>query len=163
MPAGTATGEATITVTSNSGAVSKGTATIATVAPGLFTANTDGKGVPAATGIRAAADGTQTPVAVYQCDTAGKNCTPAPIDLGAATDVVVITLYGSGIRNQTAGVEVSIGGGDVPVLFAGAHPTFQGLDQVNVQLLPTLRGRGEVNLVLKADGKTANTVTINVQ
>lgn len=163
VPAGTATGQATITVTSNSGAVSTGTVTIAAVAPGLFTANTDGKGVPAATGVRGAANGTQTAVAVYQCDSVGRNCTPAPIDLGAATDVVVITLYGSGIRNQTSGVQVTIGGADAPVLFAGPQPTNQGLDQVNVQIPLSLRGRGEVNLILTADGKTANTVTINVR
>jgi uncharacterized protein (TIGR03437 family) len=100
---------------------------------------------------------------VYQCDNAGKNCTPAPIDLGAATDVVVLTLYGSGIRNNTSGVQVTIGGVDAAVLFAGPQGTFQGLDQVNVQIPSSLRGRGEVNLVLTADGKTANTVTINVR
>jgi uncharacterized protein (TIGR03437 family) len=86
-----------------------------------------------------------------------------PIDLGAATDVVVITLYGSGFRNNTSGVQVTIGGVDAPVLFAGAQGSFQGLDQANVQIPSSLRGRGEVNLVLTADGKTANTVTINVQ
>jgi uncharacterized protein (TIGR03437 family) len=163
VPAGTAIGQATITVTSNSGAVSKGTVTIAAVAPGLFTANADGKGVPAATALRGAADGTLTPVAVYQCDNAGKNCVPVPIDLGAASDIVVITLYGSGFRNKTTGVQVTIGGGDAPVLFSGAQGTFQGLDQVNAQIPSSLRGRGEVNLVLTADGKTSNTVTINVK
>jgi uncharacterized protein (TIGR03437 family) len=132
------------------------------VQPGIFTANRDGKGVPAATAVRGTASG-QTPVAVFQCDNVGANCTPVPIDLGAAGDVVVITLYGSGIRNQTSGVQVRIGGDSAPVLFAGAHSTFQGLDQVNVQLPATLRGRGAVDVILTADGKTANTVNINVQ
>jgi hypothetical protein len=48
-----------------------------------------------------------------------------PIDLGAATDVVVITLYGSGFRNNTSGVQVTIGGVDAPVLFAAPKARFK--------------------------------------
>jgi len=49
------------------------------------------------------------------------------------------------------------------VLYAGPQPSFEGLDQVNVQLPVTLGGSGEVNVVLTVDGQTANVVTINVQ
>ncbi|MGH9855169.1 MAG: hypothetical protein ACREBD_35500 [Blastocatellia bacterium] len=37
------------------------------------------------------------------------------------------------------------------------------MDQVNLRLPRGLAGRGEVNVVLTVDGKTANTVRINVK
>ena len=41
---------------------------------------------------------------------------------------------------------------------------FVGLDQINIGPLPrSLAGRGEVNILLTADGKPANTVTVNVR
>ena len=45
----------------------------------------------------------------------------------------------------------------------GRRPNYAGLDQVNVGLPLTLRGSGEVNVVLTVDGQTSNTVTINIQ
>jgi uncharacterized protein (TIGR03437 family) len=38
--------------------------------------------------------------------------------------------------------------------------SFTGLDQLNALFPTSLAGRGEVNLVLSADGKTANTVKL---
>jgi uncharacterized protein (TIGR03437 family) len=38
-----------------------------------------------------------------------------------------------------------------------------GLDQANVRIPRSLAGRGEVNVVFTFDGKTANTVTINIR
>jgi uncharacterized protein (TIGR03437 family) len=165
IPAGTATGTATVTVTSNAGVVSMGTVTIATVSPGIFTANASGSGVPAATAVRTAANGTQTPVAVFQCDSAGTHCTPVPIDLGASTDSVVLTLYGTGVRNRSSlsNVLCSIGGVSAPVMFAGAQGGFAGLDQINVQLPAALKGSGQVNVVFTVDGQSSNPVTINIQ
>jgi uncharacterized protein (TIGR03437 family) len=48
------------------------------------------------------------------------------------------------------------------VLFAGDAPGFVGLDQANVRLSRSLIGRGEVDVVLVVDGKTANNVRIAV-
>jgi uncharacterized protein (TIGR03437 family) len=56
-----------------------------------------------------------------------------------------------------------IGGATASVVFAGAQGEFPGLDQVNVQVPESLRGRGEVTLALTIDGQTTNTVTINVR
>jgi uncharacterized protein (TIGR03437 family) len=52
---------------------------------------------------------------------------------------------------------------DAPVLFAGAQSQFAGLDQANLQISESLRGRGEVAIVLTVDGQTSNTTTINVR
>jgi len=46
--------------------------------------------------------------------------------------------------------------------FAGAQDNLAGLDQINVRLSRNLIGRGEVSVVLIADGKTANPVKINI-
>ncbi|MGH9802462.1 MAG: hypothetical protein ACRD82_19015, partial [Blastocatellia bacterium] len=40
---------------------------------------------------------------------------------------------------------------------------FVGLDQINLRLLRNLIGRGDVDVVLMVDGKTANTVRVNVK
>ena len=50
-----------------------------------------------------------------------------------------------------------------PVAFVGAQGEFVGLDQLNVQIPTSLRGRGTVPVVVTVDGQTTNTVTINVQ
>jgi len=42
------------------------------------------------------------------------------------------------------------------------QPDFEGLDQVNIGIPLTLRGAGEVNIVLTVDGQIANVVTMNV-
>jgi|SRR5687767_13706290 len=85
--------------------------------------------------------------------------------LGAPSDIVVITLFGTGLRKNTdlTKVRATIGGADAPVLFAGAQGQFAGLDQVNLQIPGSLRGRGEVTIALTIDGQTANTSTINVR
>ena len=41
--------------------------------------------------------------------------------------------------------------------------TYPGLDQINAALPRSLIGRGEMDLVLMVDGKTANTVKINIK
>jgi len=164
VPTGTATGPATITVTSRDGTVSTGTVNIATIAPGLFSANANGQGVAAALGVRASSDGTQSQVIVFQCSAAA-GCMPTPIDLGAETDQVVLLLFGTGIRGRSslANVTCTIGDVPAPVSYADAQPQFAGLDQVNVTVPRTLAGAGEVPLVLTVDGQTSNTVTVSIK
>jgi uncharacterized protein (TIGR03437 family) len=58
---------------------------------------------------------------------------------------------------------VAVGGIGVPVVSAGAQGQFAGLDQVNIELPASLAGRGEVGVVLSANGLTANTVLINMR
>jgi uncharacterized protein (TIGR03437 family) len=163
VPAGVANGEATITATSGSGATSSGTAQIASVAPGIFSANVSGKGVAAATAVRIKADGSQSPVTVFQCDANGRNCVAAPIDVDPGNGTVYVALYGTGIRNRTSAsnVKCSLGGVDASVTFAGAQGQFVGLDQINVKIPASLKGRGEVPVIVTADGVAANAVTLS--
>jgi uncharacterized protein (TIGR03437 family) len=169
VPAGTVAGNAQFTISSGSAAslTTTGTTTtgmIQSVAPTLFTMSGDGKGVPAANAIQVttAAPQTQSLVPVFQCT--ASVCDSTPIALGANTTVYLI-LYGTGIRNRSslANVTININGTDVPVLYAGPQPSYEGLDQINVQLPLTLSGSGQVNVVLTIDGQTANVVTIDIQ
>jgi len=149
LPSGTSAGSATITVLLNSATVGQGTATIATVAPGLFTANATGQGVPAAVVQRIKADGTQSFEPVAQFDSAQNRFVAVPIDLGASTDQLFLAGFGTGFRNRSAlsAVAGAIGGVNADVLFAGAQGDFAGLDQTNIRIPRSLAGRGNVDLV----------------
>ncbi|MBS1791211.1 MAG: choice-of-anchor C family protein [Acidobacteria bacterium] len=163
VPPETANGLATIAITSGNGIVSYGAAQIETVAPGLFSANTDGQGVPAGYVLRIKPDGSQVTEPIARFDPSQNKYVPLPIDLGAATDQVFLILFGTGIRYRSSlsTTMASIGGTNVPVLYAGQQSDFVGLDQVNLSLPRTLAGRNEVDLVFTADGKAANTVRLS--
>lgn len=163
LPVGTAPGTATVTIVSSDGSSARGTIMIAPVAPGLFAANQNGRGAAAAAIVFVSGTNRRSePNAA--CDANGQNCVPRPIDLTSA-DEVFVELYGTGIRNHSglANVIVTVGGEAVPVTFASAQPNFVGLDQVNIKLPRSLTGRGEVDVMLTVDGKTANPVRINIR
>jgi uncharacterized protein (TIGR03437 family) len=165
VPAATAAGAATVTITSGAGVISTGATQIASLAPGLFSANASGQGVAAGVVLRVKSDGAQIYEPIAEFNQAQNRFVAKPIDLGPATDLVYLILYGTGFRNRSAltAVACRIGGVDANVLFAGAAPGFVGLDQGNVLLPRSLAGRGEVDVALTADGKAANTVRIAVK
>jgi len=165
MPAGLASGAATVTVTSGDGAVSTGATVLATVAPGLFTANATGQGVASGVALRVRGE-TQTFEPIAQFDSAQNRFVTLPIDLGPESDQVYLILFGTGFRNRTAlaAVSLTVGGAAIPALYAGEAPGLFGLDQINAGPLPrSLAGRGEVNLVLTVDGRAANTPIVSVK
>ena len=164
LPSGTSAGAATIIVMLNNATVGQGTAAVETVAPGLFTANATGQGVPAAVVQRIKADGASTFEPVAQFDSAQNRFVAVPIDLGASTDQLILVGFGTGFRNRNAlsAASATIGGVNADVLFAGAQGDFAGLDQANIRIPRSLAGRGNVDLVFNVDGKSANTVSINV-
>jgi uncharacterized protein (TIGR03437 family) len=163
VPAGTHPGAAAFTVQTRLGTASNFQEEVETIAPGLFTANGDGSGVVAATAIRTIAGSVlQNPVAVFQCGAAAASCLSVPIEIGVDAPVYV-TLYCTGIRSSPdGGVAVLIAGRAVPVLYAGPQPVYDGLDQINVALPLTLRGSGEVDVVVQINGALSNTARINV-
>lgn len=165
MPAGTASGDATVTINSGDGRRSTGRARIETVAPGVFTANSSGEGVAAAVALRIKPNGDRIYEPILAFDAAQQRFVAIPYDLGPETDAVYLVLYATGVRFRTnlSGVTVQIGGTTANVIYAGGETGLTGLDQVNVLLPQSLRGRGEVNVLLTVDGKTANAVKINVK
>jgi uncharacterized protein (TIGR03437 family) len=161
VPDDVAYGPATVSITSASGAISMGVLTIVAVSPGLFTANSDGKGVPAGFAIRVKPGGAQSSEAISRFDAVQAKFVPAPIDFGPAGDELVLVLFGTGLRYRSgmAAVNCVIDGVAAPVGYAGPQGNFVGLDQINIGLPRSLAGRGEVDLVLTVDG-VSNTVRI---
>jgi uncharacterized protein (TIGR03437 family) len=161
VPDGVKTGNATVKIVNGSGNVSANIQ-IATVAPGLFTANGAGVGVAAAIAIRRdIATQTDNAVPVYQCDANG--CSSVGIGVGPDAQTF-LELFGTGIRGRSslANVTATIGGEHVDVLFAGAQGQFPGLDQVNLSVPLNLHAEGETDVVLTVDGHVANTVRVNL-
>ena len=161
MPDATAAGTATLTVSSGGNTVT-GTVTVESVVPGLFSANADGKGAAAAIAVLVKSDGSQTSAPVFQCGTAAGSCAATPLDLGAATDQVVLLLFGTGMRGVKQQATATLGGTPVSVAGPVAQGQYAGLDQVNLGPLPrSLTGRGELVIQLTVDGKAANPVTVS--
>jgi len=165
IPVGTSPGLALVTIVNSNGQQSQSAVQIASVAPGLFTANANGKGVAAATILRIKADGSQHFESVGAYDPAQNQFVARPIDLGPATDQVFLLLFGGGIRfrSDVANVKVKIGGVNAAVSFAGSQGSFVGLDQINAQIPRSLIGRGEVDVTLTVDGKVANVVRVAIK
>jgi uncharacterized protein (TIGR03437 family) len=163
VPAETAEGYALVTVNTPSGKSYRELVNISKAAPGLFSANADGKDVAAAVALRINGD-QQTYGPVARFDNTQNKFVATPIDLGSSNEQVFLLLFATGVRGRSTldAVNVKIGGVDAPVSFAGEQGS-PGLDQINVALPRALAGRGEVDVVLTVDGKTANVVRINIK
>ncbi len=160
IPEGTETGLTLVNVERDGQVVASGTVQINPVAPALFSADSSGQGVAAALFLRVAADQSRSEDLIFDPNSRAS----VPIDLGPDGDRIFLLLFGTGVRGFTAEVTATVGGESVPVLGALPQPEFFGLDQINIGPLPrSLAGRGEVNILLTADGKPANPVTVNVR
>jgi uncharacterized protein (TIGR03437 family) len=164
LPGGAAVGNAVLKVMRDNQLAGAAQILLASVAPGLFAANGQATGPAAAMVLYVAADGSQTVAPAYTCRAAG-DCSTAPISIQPGGARTYLMLFGTGIRgvSSLAGVKVTIAGTGVPVLSAGAQMQYAGLDQVNVELSSSLAGKGEVPVVLTADGQATNTVLIDVR
>jgi uncharacterized protein (TIGR03437 family) len=170
IPAGVIPGDVTVTISSGDGVTqTTGSFQIIPSAPGIFTANANGQGAAAAIITRVKADNSQIIEQVAQFD-AGKNSFIArPIDLGAdqgaATDRVLISLFGTGLRNSSnlSSLIARIGCEDAVVTYAGPQPNFVGLDQINLLIPRALIGKGLMDIVLTINGQSTNAVQINIK
>jgi len=162
VPVDTAVGTATITVTSGGQTRTLGNLEITTTAPGLFFLNSDS--LAAASLTRVSGDKTSYEE-VAQLDSTTNRFVAVPIDLGPDTDLVYLTLYGTGLRNRSSldSVQVLIAGVPAAVDYAGPSNTSDGLDLVRVLLPKTLRGAGMVNLVVSVNGVSSNGVLILIK
>jgi uncharacterized protein (TIGR03437 family) len=160
VPATVAAGLARVTVTAPGSSQSANNVVIAPVAPAVFTVN--GNAVIAGYALRVSASGAQTTEPAYALNPQG-SYSATPINMGAATDKVYLTIYGTGLQAAgQANVSVTVNGVTAPVLYAGSSG-FTGVDQVNVQLPASLAGSGEVTLQVTASGIAANAVQISIQ
>jgi uncharacterized protein (TIGR03437 family) len=165
IPLEAAVGEGVVTITNADGKIVTGAIEIAAIAPGLFTADSSGRGIAAATALRVRADGSQQFEPVAQFDALQGRIAAVPIDLGEVGDQVFLLLFGAGLRHRSMmeAVSVTIGGVEAPVTYAGAQGGFVGLDQVNVRVPRELAGRGEVDVVMIVDGRAANVAQVRIK
>jgi hypothetical protein len=96
----------------------------------------DGKGPPAGFAIHVEPNGNQRKEPLFRVDGTMMRQVPAVIDLGPENEVVILELYGTGLRGRSAqsAVSVTIGGIAATVEYADRQPDFGGLDQVNVRI-----------------------------
>jgi uncharacterized protein (TIGR03437 family) len=158
-------GPITLTLTTRDGVSISEPINIVNVAPGIFSADSTGKGLPAAVVLRVKANGEQVYEPVARFDAAENRLVAVPIDVSNANEHVFLILYGTGVRfrSSLSAMSASVGDTPVEVLYAGVQSEFVGLDQINLRLPSSLAGRGEVEVQVAADGAAANVVKISVK
>jgi uncharacterized protein (TIGR03437 family) len=156
LPPGTAIGPATVRITAGDGKSTTGTVEIVGVSPGVIALNSTGLAAVVVVRVR---NGQQIVEQVYQVS--GNAVVPAPIDLGPQGDQVYLLLFGTGFSHATA-ASVTVGGLSMPGVAWAAHSLYPGLDQANLGPLPrALAGRGQVSLVLTANGIASNATNLS--
>jgi uncharacterized protein (TIGR03437 family) len=164
VPGAAAAGVGSLSVSVSGKQVAAGVVRLERVAPGLFTANSDGKGVAAALAVTVTADGRQSTEVVFDQSAAAGARRGLPIDLSQTGSQVYLLLFGTGMRGAVQKAAATVGGVAVPVTGPVAQGQYEGLDQVNLGPLPALlAGRGDVEVALTVDGKAANRVTVNLR
>ncbi len=162
-PTGTSPGSATVEIVTSGSAlqptvmtsgpvvIARGWININSTWPSFFTLNTYGSGKPVLNVLRVNPNGDQS----YDIVT-------DPIDLTIAGDRVFLLMYGTGLRGRSSldQVKITIGGTPVQVPYAGGQFSFAGLDQLNLELPPSLAGRGTLDLLMTVDGWAANPVQL---
>jgi uncharacterized protein (TIGR03437 family) len=163
-PPGLAAGSAVFSVLTGEGPLASTTATLATIAPGLYSANGTGVGVAAAQIQRVHPDGTQSFAPVFQCGSVPGSCQSVPVNLQPGQDQVYLWFYGTGIRNRASKSDVvlKIGNTSAQVLYAGPQPETPGLDQINV-VAPPVHNSGDWTVTLTVGGIASNPVTLTTQ
>ncbi len=153
--------EFTVYVKRTDGYTSIGELKFSPVAPALFSASSDGQGVAAAVVQRVKGE-----VQTYEqvAELSGGKFVPRAINLGGDDEQVYRVLFGTGIRYRTdvSNVSANIGGTAFPVEYAGNQYYFSGVDQINILLPKSLRGKGVVPVSIIVDGKVSNTTKIKI-
>jgi uncharacterized protein (TIGR03437 family) len=173
VPAGISTGGVEVIVTLQEGYVSRGTTSLTTSAPGLFTVNETGTGaglaLNAATNLPGSFDVTtpqnlskdkRTRLVLYST-----GISSGLVNSDASNDVQTARGLTANFAESTSVEAVTRDGRilQLPVEFAGASGGLPGLDQVNVVLPPELRGAGSVELTLVAGGQRSNSITVMIR
>lgn len=150
-PADLVEGSAVVRLIDENGATVKVSLVVSRkIVPGIFTANADGKGVPAGLIVRVKPGNVQNYEPLAQFDEQQQRFIPLAIDLGPEEEFLVLALFGTGWRKvgSLANVRVRIAGVDCPVEYAGSQLIFAGVDQINARLPRSLIGKGEVEVVV---------------
>ncbi len=156
LPAGIAQGDAIDFSVNNNGIQSVGKVKIVTAAPGIFTVTGNGSG-------RAAAlCGALVDITVGGMPSVDFVISQQPCDVGTPQRAAFLIIFGTGWR-LSGTTTVTIGGETLTPTFAGAQPNFAGVDQINLPLTQSLKGKGSVDLLVTAAGVASKTVTVLIK
>ena len=174
VPNGVTSGLSEIVVTSREGNVVRGTVAVTGLNPTVFGWSDDTTGQGAildAVGLQSMAfpvtgsgqflPDLRTRLTIFASGiSTGVANTDAGNDIRLSNGGIIANLA------ESVAVEARLGDGRVytlPVEFAGAQGGLPGLDQVNVVLVPELRGAGSVQLTLVVNGVRSNAMRVTVQ
>jgi uncharacterized protein (TIGR03437 family) len=138
VPENVSAGPAEIVVTNADGFASKAQASIAMIAPGVFSVSADGLGE----GVILDAD----------------VLTTAPFD--PSNGQRRLSIFATGARNASS-ISVTIGGQST-VVETVARSNLAGLDEIHVLLPAKLAGAGTTTLIVDADGVQSNVVSVRI-
>lgn len=163
VPGGLALGNVSVRVLRQGVRVAAATFRLSATAPGLFAANGDGVGAPAAQIVRVSAAGEQASELAAEFDVASGRFKPRSLRFGEGERLFLV-LYGTGLRGAPAGgTRLRIGNTEPAVLYIGDQREFPGLDQVNIEIPRELAGTGEAAVRLEVEGKQANSLTLRFE
>ncbi|HEV7373595.1 MAG TPA: Calx-beta domain-containing protein [Pyrinomonadaceae bacterium] len=137
VPQQTEVGTAEVVVTNEEGFQSRGTVAVLRAAPGIFTKSGDGQGEGVVLNANMQGSGTFDP----------------------SDGQLRLIIFTTGVRHATQ-VTATAGGRALTVESFTASPDMPGMDEVRVLVPADLRGAGTVNLVVRADNRDSNPVTI---
>jgi uncharacterized repeat protein (TIGR01451 family) len=137
VPPQTELGTAEVVVTNAEGFQSRGTVAVLRAAPGIFTKSGDGQGEGVVLNANLQGSGTFDP----------------------SDGQLRLIIFTTGVRHATQ-VTATAGGRALTVESFMASPDMPGMDEVHVLVPADLRGAGTVNLVVRADNRDSNPVTI---
>ncbi len=151
VPERTVTGPAAVVVRNANGLIARGVMNVTATGAGIFTRLANGKGAPAAL---VTTDGGVT-------FTSMSNADGTPVEIQAGN---IAVFFGTGLRFRSSAVVTATAGGvELTPSYAGLQGSLIGLDQINLTIPESLRGKGETDLVFNIDGKATNAVRIKVK
>ncbi|MCC6587115.1 MAG: hypothetical protein IT168_10520 [Bryobacterales bacterium] len=103
----------------------------------------------------------RTDIPLFTCDDKG-SCMAAKIEASGASDLY-LALYGTGLGDAAKErIVARLGDEAGEVLFAGPHPQYPGMDQINIRFRVDQLKNGTSSLTLRTNGITSNEGVINL-
>ncbi|HWQ34360.1 MAG TPA: DUF5666 domain-containing protein [Blastocatellia bacterium] len=149
IPEGVQAGSVEVVIERDGAARSRETISLRSAAFSIFSLNQEG------TGTGAIIDGRTFRTGPFNVTT----------DKGEQT---ILALFGTGLGAAgsrsfvSSRVHVLVGGVETRVLYAGPHPAFVGLDQINFELPQVVADHGTLPVTVRIDDLPSNAVTIDV-
>ena len=164
LPPETAPGTALFESFVDGQVTSRGTIRVNPISPAIFTADSSGRGYPAATLLRYRGNELLSAEPVVDYDPVRRLFVGRPIDPGKADETLFLLLFGTGFRRHygLGSIGAKLGGVDAQVTYAGPQGEYIGLDQLNLRVPRELAGRGEVELVVSFGGVASNPLRVRM-